>query len=160
MRSRIFSGPLGGFGKTSRLGSANGWMVKGCNEYELALGDFWSGVFSGAAVFSFEGEGIFKVGTAGGWYCDMPAATAVLVCMHRKNGLECMTILRFFLGRCRPSVRALSACGASSLLKSRCARSASLAASGCSMSRWCRSAAIRRPSAFPCDQPPYVRGGS
>lgn len=87
MRKSILSGPMCGFGKTSRFGFASGWRVKGCNEYELAPGVFVTGVCSTAAAFSLVGAGVFRlgtVGTAGGLYCDMPAATAVLVWTHRR----------------------------------------------------------------------------
>jgi hypothetical protein len=122
MRSIILSGPVGGLRGMLALGSASGPRVEECSEYVLACAGLGSGAFSGAAFLS--------------------AATAVLVCTHLRYGLECMTILRFFLGRCASPSEAL------------------LAASSCSLSRWCSSAAIRRPSALPCDQPPYVRGGS
>ena len=135
MRSNIFSGPVRVFGKTSRFGSARGPRVEGCNEYEVARGDFATGVFSSASVLSFDGDGTFRCGIAGGLYCDIPAATAVLVWTHLKYGLECMTILRFFLGRCSPSLLLMSAFEASSLRKSTCARSASLAVSSSSLSR-------------------------
>jgi hypothetical protein len=67
--------------------------------YLLVCGGFACGDFSGADL-SLDGLGTLSWGTAGGLYCDNPAATAVLVCTHLKYGLECMTIFRFFLGRC------------------------------------------------------------
>jgi hypothetical protein len=136
MRSSIFSGPVGGLGELSDLGSASGVRVEGCSVYLLVCGGFACGVVSVAPDLSFDGVGVLNWGTVGGLYCDNPAATAVLVCTHLKNGLECMTTLRFFLGlgRSVPTVV--------------------FAACACSSSRWCSSAAIRRPSALPCCQPP------
>lgn len=105
---------------------------------------------------SLEGVGMLSSGAAGDWYCEMPAATAVLVCTHLRKGLECMIILRFlFLG--------LLSLEMSSLVKSTCAGSLlgeAFAASACWLSLSCSNAAIRWPSALACDQPPYVSGGS
>jgi hypothetical protein len=105
-------------------------------------------------LVSFEGGvGTLSCGAVGGWYCEMPAATAVLVWTHRRKGLECMMILRFFLGRpgALPSLEMLN------LLKSRWVGSllvAFSASSACWMSRSCSRAAMRWPRAFACDHPP------
>jgi hypothetical protein len=143
MRSSTLSGPVGGFGGMLAFWSTSGPRVEECREYVLVCVGFGSGAFSGESFLSVGGVGTVNWGVVvGGLNCEMPAATAVLVCTHRRYGLECMTILRFFLGRCvSPSA-------------------VPLAASNCSVSRWCSSAAIRRPSARPWAQPPYVRGGS
>lgn len=120
--------------------------------------DLARGELPSAPLLSFEGVGTPSFGVPSGLNCDIPAATAVLVCTHLRKGLVCMTILRFFFfGR--------DGCdfGASRALNSRWARSAlapCFAASASSVSCWCRRAAMRRPSDLACDQPPYVRGGS
>src|SRR4051794_4826398 len=97
MRSSILSGPVCGRGSMSRLGSARRSKVRDCDDEDgLARGAFGS-------PFSLDGVGIPSCGVVGFWYCEIPAATAVLVCTHLRKGLECMMILRlFFLGRCNP----------------------------------------------------------
>lgn len=159
MRKSTLSGPVWGRGSISRLGSASGSKVRGCDEVGLVRGAFGEGTPSEPLASLEGGVGTLSWGVVGEWYCEMPAATAVLVWTHRRKGLECMMILRFFLGRpcALPSLEMLS------LLKSRWAGSlvvAFFASSACWMSRSWRRAAMRWPRAFAWDQPPYVRGGS
>jgi len=152
MRSNTLSGPVWCRGSISRLGSASGSKVRGCDEVDLVRGAFFAEGTSEPLLSLEGGVGTPNCGVVGAWYCEMPAATAVLVWTHRRKGLECMTILRFFFFFFGfPSFEMLS------LLRSRCAGSllvAFFASSACWISRSCSSAAMRWPSAFACDHPP------
>ena len=112
MRSKIFSGPMYGFEFTAGfvnrsqpdlLGFGGESGSRALRSVDCTAGDddeeFPSGLFS----FSLEGCGTFIVVEAvdssrGGWNWDRPAAIAVLVCTHRRKGLEWRMILcfRFF----------------------------------------------------------------
>jgi hypothetical protein len=77
-----------------------------------------------------------------GWYCDMPAEMATLVCMHRRKGDECMTtlwVLRFLFLLPWPFWWL---------------ESDPFSASFRDCSRACNRLAIRTPRARHCVQPP------
>lgn len=174
MRSSIFSGPIYGFELTEGLVNRNQPDLRilggepdstrsaclpraGCavsDEFE----SFPNGLFSLGGCGTLSWVAAVADSSLGGLNWEMPAAIAVLVCTHLRNGLECMMILcfRFFVPEAVPWV-VLDA------LEPACAVSVSealLASFAFSSSRAWSNEAMRRPRAFPWDQPPYVRGGS